>query len=134
MTLVTAIKLYFENWINFKTRSSRAEFWYAILGLIIISVVFGLLLIITLSIVGALFAWSPDRVANMTDILMLPYQIFTMIASIALVVRRLHDLNKSGWWYLIYFTLIGIPVLIYWYCKKGDAGVNRFGNDPLAET
>ena len=134
MTLVTAIKLYFANWINFKTRSSRDEFWYAILGLIIISVVFGLLLIITLSIVGALFAWSPDRVANMTDILMLPYQIFTMIASIALVVRRLHDLNKSGWWYLIYFTLIGIPVLIYWYCKKGDAGDNRFGNDPLAET
>lgn len=133
MNPITATRLYFTNWNNFRTRSSRAAFWYAVLGLIIVTVILGLALIITMSIIGTVFGWHPHRVEIMIDRLLLPYQIFTMVASIALSVRRLHDLNKSGWWYLIYFTLIGIPVLIYWYCRKGDLGANRFGRDPLTE-
>ena len=54
-----------------------------------------------------------------------------MIASLALSVRRLHDIDRSGWWVMIPLTIIGIFVLIYWFCKRGDEGENRFGADPL---
>ena len=48
----------------------------------------------------------------------------TLIPSISLSVRRLHDIDKSGWWLLISFTIIGIPVLIYWAIKAGDRQEN----------
>jgi uncharacterized membrane protein YhaH (DUF805 family) len=46
--------------------------------------------------------------------------------------RRLHDGNRSGWWQLIAFTVIGLIPLIYWLIKKGTEGPNRFGEDPVA--
>ena len=54
-----------------------------------------------------------------------------MIASLALSVRRLHDIDRSGWWVMIPLTSIGIFVLIYWFCKRGEEGETRFGADPL---
>jgi uncharacterized membrane protein YhaH (DUF805 family) len=61
-------------------------------------------------------------VANLT--LLLPL--------IAASVRRLHDVDRTGWWFLIQFTVIGIIWLLVWFCTKGEAGRNRFGLDPLA--
>ena len=46
-------------------------------------------------------------------------------------VRRLHDTDRSGWWYLIVLTIIGIIPLIIWFCTRGTIGENRFGPDPL---
>ena len=63
----------------------------------------------------------------------MPIQIFLTIASFALVIRRLHDTDRSGWWYFIFLTIIGILVLIIWYCQKGTDGENRFGKDPLLD-
>jgi len=54
-----------------------------------------------------------------------------LVPGIAVSVRRLHDIGRTGWWYLIAFTLIGVLLLIVWFCKKGHAGRNRFGEDPL---
>ena len=64
-------------------------------------------------------------------LLSLPPSLFVMIAGLTLSVRRLHDIDRSGWWTLIPLTIIGIFVLIYWFCKRGDEGENRFGADPL---
>jgi uncharacterized membrane protein YhaH (DUF805 family) len=47
-------------------------------------------------------------------------------------VRRLHDLDRTGWWLLIVFTIIGVIVLLIWDCIKGTNGPNRYGPDPLA--
>jgi uncharacterized membrane protein YhaH (DUF805 family) len=52
--------------------------------------------------------------------------------SIAVAVRRLHDVNRSGWWMLLAFTIIGVIPLLYWLIKKGTDGPNRFGEDRLA--
>jgi len=46
-------------------------------------------------------------------------------------VRRFHDIGRSGWWMLIALTIIGIISFIYWMCKEGDKGENRFRTDPL---
>ena len=56
-----------------------------------------------------------------------------MLPSIAVSVRRLHDIDKSGWWVLLsLIPIVGIIVLIVWYVRAGQTGNNRFGDDPLA--
>jgi len=49
------------------------------------------------------------------------------VQSLALFVRRMHDVNRSGWWYLLVFTGIGAFVLLYWMLQPGDKGVNQYG-------
>jgi len=52
---------------------------------------------------------------------------------LAVQVRRLHDIDKSGWnmlWFII--PLVGFILMIVWYCRLGTVGENRFGPDPLA--
>ena len=50
-----------------------------------------------------------------------------IIPEIAVSIRRLHDINKSGWWILLTFTIIGIIPLTYFYCIKGDENNNAYG-------
>ena len=52
------------------------------------------------------------------------------LPGLALVARRLHDTGRSGWWFLIVFTIIGIPVVFYWLVKASDAGANKYGEGP----
>ena len=54
-----------------------------------------------------------------------------LLPSIAVAIRRLHDLDRTGWWFLLVFTGIGAIVLLVWDCMKGTTGPNRFGTDPL---
>jgi uncharacterized membrane protein YhaH (DUF805 family) len=51
---------------------------------------------------------------------------------IAISVRRLHDTDRSGWWYLLVLVPFGAIVLIIWARTKGTSGDNRFGADPTA--
>ena len=54
-----------------------------------------------------------------------------LLPSWAVSIRRLHDINRTGYWVLIAFTVIGILLLIYWACLKGTDGDNDYGPDPL---
>jgi uncharacterized membrane protein YhaH (DUF805 family) len=55
------------------------------------------------------------------------------LPNLAMQIRRLHDLDRSGWWVLLAFIpLIGIIVLIVWWATEGTRGSNRFGGDPKA--
>ena len=56
-----------------------------------------------------------------------------LIPSLAVSVRRLHDKNLSGWWFLLALIPFfgGIALLII-FCMRGTVGENRFGDDPLA--
>ena len=61
------------------------------------------------------------------------YALAVLLLSIAVGVRRLHDVDKSGWWLLIaLIPLIGAIVLIVWLATDGNRGDNRFGPDPKA--
>jgi uncharacterized membrane protein YhaH (DUF805 family) len=63
------------------------------------------------------------------------YLLAVLIPSIALSIRRLHDRDKSGWWFLLAFIpLIGALILLVWFALPGTAGNNRFGPDPLAKS
>ena len=50
------------------------------------------------------------------------------LPTLAVTVRRLHDIDRSGWWYLLsLIPIIGILVLLYWYIQPGTEGPNQFG-------
>ena len=125
MTFVQATKSYFLRWKDFHGRSSRSEYWWAVLSVTIISALLGFIV----GFFGALAGLPMTTI----QLLLVPIQIFLTIASFALVIRRLHDTDRSGWWYFIFLTVIGIIVLIIWYCQKGTDGENRFGKDPLLD-
>jgi len=124
MNFVQAVKSYFIRWNDFKGRSSRSEYWWATL--------FTYLVIILLQVVQVMLVQAESVLALVAMITILVFLLFLTIASFAVMVRRLHDVNRSGWWFLIYFTIIGIFVLLYWYVQKGDEADNRYGSDPLS--
>ena len=55
--------------------------------------------------------------------------VVTLIPSIAIGARRLHDIGRSGWWLLLYFTIIGAFVILYWAVRNGERSENDFGPD-----
>jgi uncharacterized membrane protein YhaH (DUF805 family) len=120
MTFSEAISSGFRNYVGFSGRASRSEFWYWILFTVLVSIA---LTIIDLGILG-----TSSNVNPFSSI----WSLITFLPSLAIGVRRLHDTDRSGWWWLIAFIpVIGIIVLIVFWCFEGTRGSNRFGPDPL---
>ena len=99
----------FNKYFDFETRSSRKEFWYWQL--------FRILMFLSITFIESL---------GLSGLLFISNFIF-LIPEIAVSIRRLHDINKSGWWILLTITIIGIIPLTYFYCIKGDDDVNDYG-------
>jgi uncharacterized membrane protein YhaH (DUF805 family) len=115
MNFSEAIASGFRNYVNFSGRAARSEFWYWTLFAVLVSIV-------TSIIDGVIGVRLLNPIASLA--LFLP--------GLAVSIRRLHDLDRSGWWFLIVFTIIGGIVLLVWDCMRGTVGKNRFGEDPLA--
>ena len=128
MGFVQATKNYFLKWLDFSSRSPRSEYWWGTLGATLIALVGSIPIGVVVGIVALGMDFDAETAANFVSV---PIQIFFTIAGIALGVRRLHDLNKSGWWMLLYLTIVGALVVIYWCCVKGEENENLFGPDPL---
>lgn len=108
-----------EHYATFSGRARRAEYWWFAL--------FSLLVSIALGIVGE----SSDTLG---DLLQIVIGLGLLIPSLAVQVRRLHDIDRTGWWLLIGLVpLIGWIVLLIFYVQRGTEGDNRFGPDPIAE-
>ena len=117
-------KVVFENYANFNGRARRSEYWYFALASGIISIVLNII----------------DRVAGSnfgiaeTGIISSLYSLLVLLPSIAVGVRRLHDVGKSGWFILIIFIpIIGAIWLLILACTEGDRGTNAYGPDPKNE-
>ena len=103
-------KAYIENYANFSGKTNRADFWWAVLGVFLLSMV--------VSIVGGMIFGNQ----NGTNILSSIWSLVTLIPGLALEVRRLHDIGKSGWWILIgLIPIVGFILLIVWYCQPSKA-------------
>ncbi|MCD7904104.1 MAG: DUF805 domain-containing protein [Clostridiales bacterium] len=110
----------FKNYANFKGRDSRKQFWMFILFNFVISLI--------IQVVAALI------LGDSAAIIMSIYELIVLIPSIAIIVRRLHDINKSGFWIFINCVpLIGWIWYLILVCKKGDEGSNRYGSVPTEE-
>ena len=130
---VVATKSFFVKWLDYDSRSSRSEYWWATLIVNIGSNIVGGVIGFVVGFVLSLFGASLDVSNIVLLIIILPLVVFLVIASFALSVRRLHDVGRSGWWLLLSLTIIGIPILLFWYCTKGKEEINNFGADPLAQ-
>ena len=131
MNFIDAVKAYFFKWNDFQSRSSRSEYWWATLFVILASLPLGFIIGVLIGVIFAISGLSDTAIEVAVVIIVLPIQIFIYVASTSLVIRRLHDVDRSGWWFLIIFTVIGMIPLLVWYCTKGTTGDNRFGKDPL---
>ncbi|EHA0861479.1 DUF805 domain-containing protein [Salmonella enterica] len=109
-----------KNLNNFKDRTRRREYWYYRLG-VLSFIMFPL-------IAGLILAGVDKEIVN--SICVIVHGLLT----ISVTIRRLHDTDRSGWWYLLNFIpIIGDIVLLIFMCQKGTEGENRFGKDPKSE-
>lgn len=119
MDFWTAVKTCFNDYATFRGRSPRSEFWYFALFLFM----------------GHLVTWQIDAMlfsANHFSPINSIFSLVTLLPYLAVASRRLHDIDRSGWWILLSFIpVIGVIVLIVWFSKPGDSGDNRFGPNPL---
>lgn len=117
-------KVVFENYANFSGRARRSEYWYFVLANIILVAVFGLLL----SLVNGFLGIDSSGVFI---IVFLIYFLAIIIPMLAVICRRLHDINKSGWYYLVRLIPIVGPIwFLVMMCTEGDSGKNNYGEDP----
>jgi uncharacterized membrane protein YhaH (DUF805 family) len=119
MTAPDAIRKVLSNYATFSGRASRAEYWWWFLFILILSA-------LTALIDGVLFGFGPEAIQPISLIVTLGL----ILPSIAVGVRRLHDIGKSGWWYLIVVTGIGALVLIWFFIQPSVAGANEHGDEP----
>lgn len=101
-----------KNYANFNSRARRKEFWFFYLALVICNI----------------FAMVLDAILETEVIFYGIVTLATIIPFLAVSTRRLHDIGKSGWWYLISLTIIGIILLIIWWAKEGEAFSNPYGD------
>ena len=110
-----AVGTCFRKYFDFTGRARGSEYWYFFL--------FSFLLGIISTILDMnLFGNSWEDYGPL-------YLITTVglfIPSISAATRRLHDSGKSGWWQLLYLTIIGIFLVLYWLIRKGDANKNSY--------
>ncbi len=109
-----AISTVFGKYATFSGRAVRSEYWFRVLFTVIVLIVLNIIQF-TVSAIGG-------------SLLQLVFELATLIPSIAVACRRLHDTDRSGWWQLLAFVpIVGFILLLVWYCQPGTPGANRFG-------
>ncbi len=126
-----------QKYATFSGRASRSEYWWFTL--------FYTLVLAAFVFVGLVIDWFAGSSADFYQaylIVIIPVAIFmlaTLVPFIALQVRRFHDRNLSGWWYLLLLVLGAVPYAGFFASiaslvitiLKGTDGPNKFGADPL---
>ena len=113
MNFGKAITNCFSNYATFQGRATRPEYWYWIL------------FVFLGSFCTAYFDQLVLRDPYNSPIYII-FIVVTFLPGIAVGARRLHDVNRSGWWLLLTFTVIGILALLYWYVQPSNQEENKY--------
>ena len=134
--MINATKSYFTNYVNFKGRTSRADFWWAMLGIFLLTFIIAFIAGLIFGVPEAATSYATPEEAmeflkayftNGYVITLIIWSLILLIPSIAICVRRLHDINKSGWWYLLNLVpYVGSIVLFIFYLLPSVNEGNRF--------
>jgi uncharacterized membrane protein YhaH (DUF805 family) len=112
MTFTQSIKLCLEKYADFNGRARRPEYWWFFLFCCLLGTASGIISEALNAIVG----------------------LATILPSLAVGARRLHDINRSGWWQLLWIIpIIGWIVVIVFMAQEGESADNRFGAVPADE-
>ncbi|MEO8574281.1 MAG: DUF805 domain-containing protein [Pyrinomonadaceae bacterium] len=110
-----------QNYANFQGRARRKEYWFFVL----FNAIFAVIAMILDNLFGLTFKDSG------TGPFYLLYVLATLIPGLAVSVRRLHDIGKSGWFMLLaLIPCVGGIILLIFDVTPGDAGENEYGPDP----
>lgn len=131
-----------DKYATFSGRASRSEYWWSFLFLIIAEVVVAGVLFALAAALGVgddLGTGGFSTLMIVFVVLFFVFMLAAIIPMIAVAVRRLHDRNMSGWWYLGLAVLGAVPyvgflatiALFVLMVLKGTEGDNRFGPNPL---
>jgi len=126
MNFSTAVESFWSHYATFRGRSRRSEYWFIQLFLIITNLAVGIIDLI-------LMDGDVDRfIANGGGgIVGLVWILVTLIPALAVLVRRLHDISRSGWWALIGFVpVVGAIVLLVFTVSDSTPGENAYGPSP----
>ena len=135
-----AVKMFFSRYVDFQGRSTRAEYWWVYLFNMILLAVWAVLFFALGGINMRTEEVSP--LGFILIALVSIYGLAIIIPGIALFVRRLHDINQTGWIYLGLVVASIIPfigfiasiAMIVIACIPGTKGPNKYGPDPLNPT
>ncbi|MCL1067807.1 DUF805 domain-containing protein [Shewanella olleyana] len=110
-----------KNYINFKDRARRKEYWFFVLFNVIAGIVLG----IVDNMTGTLN--QETGYGLLSGI----YSLLVFLPALGVSVRRLHDTDRSGWWILIaLIPIVGALILLYFFVSDSQDETNRFGPNP----
>ena len=110
-----AVSSVFSKYVGFSGRAPRSEYWYWLLF-------YCLVLIVAVLI---------DQMVLGFAVLQSILSLALLLPSLAVAIRRLHDLDRTGWWLLLALVPVAGIVLIVWFCFRGTMGPNQYGPDPI---
>lgn len=111
-----AIPLALENFGDFEGRATRGEYWWFCLSNFLLNIIVSWL---------GVFLFGAG-----SDAQVLLYWAVTLVMAVpsfSVFVRRLHDTGRSGWWWLLSWTIIGAIPLLIWLADEGDVRENEYG-------
>lgn len=133
--MIKSLKLFLRNFVNFNDRSTRSEYWFVQLWMFLYSFVMQVIISGSLVASGALdSATEQDLVANM-PVFLIPIMLIVFVVSIAfaigqlaLTIRRLHDIGKSGFWVLFGLVpIVGTITILVFMCLESERNANNYG-------
>jgi uncharacterized membrane protein YhaH (DUF805 family) len=117
MTYQYFINAITQHYADFNGRARRSEYWYFVL--------FNFIAMIVVVGIASLL------LGRLGSLIIFVYYLGIIIPNIAVLVRRLHDVGKSGWFYFVAFIpLVGVIWLLVLLCTDGDYGPNEYGLNP----
>ncbi len=123
MTFKESVRTCWSKYATFTGRARRSEFWWWILFTVIVSVAADLL--------DSIFFGSDFLQNDGFDPLTTVANFVLLLPTLAVAARRLHDIDKSGWWQLLgLIPIVGTIVLLVWTIRQGELHPNRFGANP----
>lgn len=112
-----------DHYFDFEGRARRKEYWMFQL--------FSVLIVLGIMIVTAILGAISENLAFVGVAAYAIVGLGLVLPSIGVLVRRLHDTGRSGWWYFISLVpLVGTFILLYFLVIEGDSGPNAYGPDP----
>lgn len=115
-----AVKTCFSKYVTFTGRARRSEYWYFALFYFIIYII--------ACIIDTVISLSSDEPTLIFKSLVC---LAFILPSLAVFFRRLHDIGKSGWWWLLgLIPIIGTIILIVWACQDSAPEENQYGKSP----
>ena len=114
MNLQEAVRSVLTQYAGFSGRARRSEYWFWTLAVLI----------------GAIVTTIVDSVLSTTPIITLVFDLAILLPGLAVAVRRLHDISKSGWFILLaLIPIVGAIILIVWFVGDSHPD-NEYGPNP----